>query len=163
MRRLDAGDAYRLANMFFPDDGTLALYNLVIEVMNGDLPYEVIDGSPDVVEAPDTDLAIALGMATVGEHPCMIKWVFDHDHDDKQGVMLRLVRALAVTEQPKALLDLQRPPFTLAALVACEGSDGRFTYALFRHPELDETQARLILISTFPPEKDEEPAPTAKN
>jgi len=159
VKRFEADDAYRLANMFFPDDGDLALFNLVMEVMNGKLLYEVIDGPPDVVEADDTDLALAVGMATVGPAPCWITWVFDDDHADKKEVLMRLVHGLKVVAQPKELLDLERPPNTLAVLAACEGSDGRFAYALFRHPILDEEQARMILVNSFPPDEASEEEP----
>lgn len=160
MKRFEADDAYRLANMFFPDDGDLALFNLVMEVMNGKLLYEVIDGPPEIVEAEDTDLAVTLGMASIGDQPCRIRWTFDEDHADKAQVLDGLVRTLKPEAQPKTLLQLRRPPLTLAALVACEGSDGRFAYALFRHPDLDEAQARMVIVHAFPPdetEDDEEP------
>lgn len=164
MKRFEADDAYRLANMFFPDDGDLALFNLVIEVMNGKLLYEVIDGPADVVEAEGTDLAAAVGMATIGQSPCRISWVFDQDHADKKEVLLDLVRGLKLTPQPKEVLDLERPPFTLATLAACEGEDGRFAYALFRHPSLDADQARAIVAAAFPPEApDASEDPPAKN
>jgi hypothetical protein len=163
VKRPDADDAYRLANMFFLDDGNLALFNLVMEVGSGMLPYEVIDGPADVVEADDTDIALAIGMATVGPTPCWITWVFDDDHADKKDFLMGLVHGLKSVSQPKKLLDLERPPNTLAALVACEGSDGRFAYALFRHPILDEEQARMILLNSFPPaeETEETPGPPA--
>lgn len=154
MKRFEAFDAYRLANMMFPDDGTLALFNLVMETMNGDLPYEVIDGPADVVAAPDTDLAVTIGMASIGQQPCMIRWIFDQDHADKRDVLLELMHGIKPAAQPQLMLELERPPFTMAALVACEGSDGRFAYALFRHPSLDEAQARAILYNSFPPEED---------
>jgi len=163
VKRFDTDDAYRLANMFFPDDGDLILFNLVIEVMNGKLSYEVIDGPAEVVEEDDTDLAVVIGMATIGQIPCKIEWTFDEDHADKKAILLGLVRGLTPVAQPKTLLELERPPFTLAVLIACEGADGRFAYAIFRHPELDEEQARMILINAFPPETDEETPTNGKN
>ena len=161
MKRPDAFDLYRYANIQFPDDGNLALFNVVYEVMNGEMPYELIDGPAEVVEAPDTDLAAVIGLATVGPQPCRLDWVFDEDHVDQRQALMGLVPKLERVLQPKMLLDLPRPPNTMAVLAACEGADGRFAYALFRNPGLDEAQARLIIGNLFPPAGADDSAPPA--
>lgn len=164
MKRLDADDVYRVANLIVPDGGPLAIFNLIFEVTNGALPYELIDGPADVVEAEDTDIAAAIGLASIGESPVFVDQSFDDDNEDQVDVLKALAGAIKPATAPGLTLNLPRPPFTIAVLIACEGADGRFAYALFRHPGISEAQSRAIVANMFDDaSQDDEPTPDGKN
>lgn len=146
MKKLDVPTLHMLANFVFPDDHRLALFNLSTDLMSGTMPYVVVDGATETIEA-DNDIAVAIGFTTAGAFGTKIDEIFDDDHAEQREVLLALIRKLVPAPQPKEDFSLPRPPFTLAAIVACEGKDGRIACAVFRHPGLTHDQALVVLTN----------------
>lgn len=163
MKKFGTDEIIKLANFLFPEDGDLALFNLVADVTAGKLDYEVIDGLPEIVEDADTDIAVAMGMVTVGPNSGRLSWVFDPDQEAQREILKGLIRGMKPDPKISASFNIARPPHTIAALIACQGKDGDFAYALFRHPDLDHQQALVIMVGCFPAEELDEEPPTVKN
>lgn len=163
MKKLDGDGVYQLANMMFSDGMTLTVFNILVEAANGALEYELIAGHDEVVKGDTTQIVAALGLVSVGQGVSKLSWVMDEPHGYQATVLNGMVQAFRMVPQQKRTYEITRPPHTVVALLACEQADGRVAYALFRHPILDQDQARHLMINYFPPEEDAGTAPPTAN
>lgn len=166
MKKLGTDDVCELANRLFPDDGLLVTFNLMVEAANGLLEYEVINGQDEIITSDDSNIVAVLGLTSVGQGISKFSWVLDLAHLSQGVILMSMVHALPPVFLPKNTVDINRPPYTMAMLVACENIDGRIAYAIFRHPALNQHQARSALINSFPVEQeepDDNSAPSGSN
>ncbi len=138
------------ANIVFAGERELVKFNLVYEVHNGLLIAEVLEGDADAATSERHMLAAAFACAMVGGGPRMLAKVFEiaADPDATMMALAERIDALPIVismEEKGELQIQQRPPVIAAAFVAAQDPDGKPSYLLYRHPEVDRDRAIIIL------------------
>lgn len=152
MPKLDAESLYRLANAVLPDDGALAVFNLMAEMHNGMLACDDAEALRKT-EAEDAVIAGYYAYIDLGGgntyHSCR---TFESGLDQK-AVLEGLEDAVrAMPDEPEerrtVMVPLSRYPSGMAAIAAWYGADGAVWHVVYRHPDLPADRVATILKST---------------
>lgn len=153
MKKMDASEVFYFAKTLIPAGRDSKVLSLVYEIHNGELLAEVLEG--------DTAAAESEAHVVAGVFACMLdKRTAGHlvkifqIANDPEGLMTDLARRIddfeiAILTEEKGELSVSHPPETAAALVATQDQEGRHSYLLYRHPQVDRDRAILLLKLTL--------------
>lgn len=143
---LTAEGAYRLFNRILPDDGALALANVVFELHEGMLA--AVDAAAAAEADDEADLAAAIGHCDLNGTQFCYKQLFAKGVS--QAPLLRLaieaIRAVpsgSIEEEASEETELSYP--TTIAVAAVWHKDGRVWSVLYHHPKVTARLAAAIL------------------
>ena len=155
MKRLTREKVMALANTIFPDGGELALFNACVEIYGGFLTAETLEGPPEIIDDPRTEIEAVLGLAFIGGEPCFLSWSLVSGEDARPD-LIRVALTNAVEPPEGHSLPVEPPPQTMALVAHLRAEDGQASIALFRHPGLRREEAlgittRMALHATEAP------------
>ncbi len=150
MKKIDIVTVQALANGLFPDDALLGTFNILVDIMGGEMPHQLIDGAPETMAAEDTVIVGFSGVVVLSAGQGRVTWISDPSHMPQREILRSIIACLpGVPPEAEIGCTFSCPPCTGAAIVACKDGGGRFAYAIFRHPELSEQAASEILADAF--------------